>query len=130
MASVLVVDDDKQFRRMAKEILVQAGYEAAEAQDGQEALSLCQKGSFDLVIIDIFMPEKDGLEAINELRQDFPDIKVLAISGGVGKFQVDVLAMAKKFGAHQTITKPFDVEAFLNSVHAVLEQKAIHGPRN
>lgn len=120
MSFLLVVDDDDQVRRLVREMLVHAGHVVAEARDGEDALSQCQDESFDLVIMDIFMPKKEGLEAIKQLRQEFPAIKVLAMSGGVAKFQVDVLGMAKKFGAHQTITKPFDIDTFLKTVHEVL----------
>jgi CheY-like chemotaxis protein len=120
MGLLLVIDDDDQIRRLAKEILVNAGYAVTEARDGQEGLSVCQERSIDLVIMDIFMPNKEGLESIKELRQEFPDIKVLAMSGSVPRFALDVLAVAKKFGAHQILRKPFDVETLLETVKATL----------
>ncbi len=114
------MDDDDQCRRLLRDLLVNAGYAVEEARDGEEGLARCQEGSIDLVIMDIFMPNKDGLEAIKELRREFSGIKVLAISGGMSRFQVDVLVIAKKFGAHQTIRKPFDSETFLETVKATL----------
>lgn len=120
MGFLLIIDDDEQVRQLIKEILVNAKYAVIEARDGQEGISLCRQGLIDLVVLDIFMPNKEGLETIKELRQEFPDIKVLAMSGGSSRDSLGVLHIAERLGAHQTINKPFDVETFLETIKAIL----------
>ena len=82
MPSVLVVDDQDQVRQLIRETLEQAGYEVEEACDGKEGLDRYRVRSTDLVIMDILMPDQDGLETIMTLRQEFPDIRIIAMTGG------------------------------------------------
>jgi CheY-like chemotaxis protein len=77
MALILIIDDDNQFRAMLREMLERTGYEFLEASDGKEGLKLYRENPTDLI-----MPEKEGIETIIELRRDFPDVKIIAISGG------------------------------------------------
>jgi CheY-like chemotaxis protein len=100
-----------------------AGYEVAEAPDGTQGIRLYRQQPCDLVITDIIMPEKEGLETIRELRRDFPDVKILAISGG-GRIRPDeYLPLAKKFGAHRTLAKPFEQKELLEAVQELLEER-------
>ena len=82
MPNILVIEDDVQVRTMLRIMLEEAGYEVQEASDGKEGLSLFRQKHFDLIITDIIMPEKDGMETIIEMRHDYPDVKIIAISGG------------------------------------------------
>jgi YesN/AraC family two-component response regulator len=82
MANILIIDDDQQILNMLSQILKRAGYGVVEALDGKQGLKLYRENPTDLIITDIIMPEKEGLETIMELQRDFPDVKIIAISGG------------------------------------------------
>ncbi|HLA61423.1 MAG TPA: response regulator, partial [Nitrospiraceae bacterium] len=82
MPSILVVDDEDQIRKLIRETLEQAGYHVTEAHDGKEALQQYRLTPADLVIMDILMPDQDGLETTITLRREFPNVKVIAITGG------------------------------------------------
>ena len=82
MARILVIDDDDQILRTLHQVLEMEGHEVVDASNGKEGIKLFRENGADLIITDIVMPEKEGLETIMELRRDFPDIKVIAISGG------------------------------------------------
>ncbi len=122
MTRILVVDDEDLVRETLCNMLEDVGYEIVEAANGVEALHVFDEIEVDLVITDIFMPEKEGLETIAELRQRKPDVKVVAISGGGGDGKMDYLEFAKRFGARSILTKPFLREDVLRVVSAVLEQ--------
>ncbi|MDY6951804.1 MAG: response regulator [Thermodesulfobacteriota bacterium] len=117
---VLVIDDDVGIRTMLRRLLEGAGYEVTEAPDGNQGIYLYRQDPVDLVITDIIMPEKEGLETIRELRRDFPKVKIVAISGG-GRIRADeYLPMAEKFGADRTLAKPFDPKELLDAVHELV----------
>lgn len=118
---ILVIDDDAQVRVMLRWLLEGAGYEVVDAPDGQEGVRLFRQQPADLVITDIFMPEKDGLEVIQELTRDFPEVKIIAISGGGQTGKVDLLPHAEAFGALRTFQKPLDLRKLLNAVKELLE---------
>ncbi len=120
-AQILVIDDDKQIRRVLKEILENANYSVIEACDGEEGLSTCRKETVDLVITDILMPGKEGPETIRELSQEWPNLKVIAISGGFIS-NLDVVELAKKFLVNRVLYKPFDNEMLLDTVRDVLRE--------
>ncbi len=122
MPSILVVDDEDQIRHLIRETLEQAGYQVTEARDGKEALQQCRLAQADLIIMDILMPDQDGLETTSRLRREFPDVKVIAITGGsemVGT--LNFLDVAKMLGAHRTLQKPFEMKALLDAVHSELQ---------
>ena len=122
MANILIIDDDDQFREMLRQMLERAGYEVVEASDGKEGLKLFRENQVDLVITDIFMPEKEGLEVIMEFRRNFPDKKIIAISGGYRKITPEEsLKMAEAFGAKYTFKKPVDRQALLDAIKELLE---------
>ena len=120
MAVVLVIDDDKQIRLLIRRILENEGHTVHEAADGKNGILLLQQNSIDLVITDIIMPEKEGLETIIDIRHDFPKMKILAISGGGKTGLPDFLPAAKKFGAHKTLPKPFGKQELLEAVNDLL----------
>ena len=82
MALILIIDDDDQIRRVLRKTLERDGYDVADAPNGKEGIRLYRENPADLVITDIIMPEKEGIETIRELRRDFPEVKIIAISGG------------------------------------------------
>ena len=122
MTRILVVDDEELVRETLCFMLEEAGFEILEAADGVEALHVFDEHEVDVVVTDIFMPEKEGLETITELRQRKPDVKIIAISGGGGHVNLDYLEFAKTFGARSVLTKPFLREQVLSAVKAILEQ--------
>jgi two-component system chemotaxis response regulator CheY len=122
MPSILVVDDEEQIRRLIRETLEQDGYRVTEARDGKEALQQYRLAPADLVIMDILMPDQDGLETTDALRQEFPNVKVIAMTGGSDMIGIlNFLDVAKMLGAHRTIQKPFEMKALLETVQAELE---------
>ena len=120
MASILVVDDDPQIGKLLQKVLGRAGHEVVIAMNGNEGVRVFREGNFDLIITDLIMPEKEGLETIMELRQEFPDTKIIAMSGG-GRIGPDsYLKMANRLGAKKTLTKPFGCEDILSAVNGML----------
>lgn len=113
-ATILVVDDDAQVRRFIRTVLEGAGYVVAEAGAADEGLQLHQRAPASLVIADLLMPEKDGLELILELGREVPAVSILAITGGVGGW--DFLEVAKLFGAARTLAKPIEATRLLEAV--------------
>lgn len=120
MARVLIVDDDFQVREMLTIMLKRAGHEVAEAGNGNEAIQVCQDKAIDLVITDIIMPDKEGIETIVELRRDYPDIKIFAISGGGRVSPENYLKLAEKIGALKTFAKPFSKNQILSAIDEAL----------
>lgn len=117
---ILVIDDDEQVRILLKRIMEWAGYEVVEAENGRQGVRCQRSQSVDLVITDLIMPEQEGLETIRELRKDFPDLKIIAISGG-GRIDPETyLAAAGELGANRIFSKPFDIQVMLNTVRELL----------
>jgi len=119
MPSVLVVDDEEQVRQLIREALEQAGYEVEEASDGKEGLKRYRSRPTDLVIMDILMPDQDGLETIMTLHREFPNSRVIAMTGGSEVIGIlNFLDVAKMLGANRTLQKPFEVKTLLEAVAA------------
>jgi CheY-like chemotaxis protein len=121
MTEILVIDDDSQIRMLLRRILENEGYIVYEAADGKRGIDLLHIHNIELVITDIIMPEKEGLETILDIRHEFPNMKIIAISGGGKTGLPDFLPAAKKFGAHRTLPKPFGKSELLDAVNGVLE---------
>lgn len=120
MARILIIEDDVPVRMVIKRMIEAEGHEVVEASDGQTGIDMYRKSPTDLVITDIVMPNKEGLETIKELREDFPDIKIIAISGG-GKIQgKQYLELASKLGAMRTFEKPFTWKELMEAVGELL----------
>jgi DNA-binding response OmpR family regulator len=123
MARILVVDDDEMLRRAVRQVLESAGYDVIEAPDGEAGLRLCREHGADLVVVDIFMPERDGLEFIRALRAEAPQAKIVAMSGG-GRFgMIEVLGDAAVFGAARIFAKPFESRELLSAVGELLGER-------
>lgn len=121
MPSVLVVDDEDAIRQLIRETLEQAGYQVSDARDGKEGLARYRKAPADLVIMDILMPDQDGLESILTLRREFPNAKIVAITGGSDMIGIlNFLDVAKMLGARRTLQKPFEMKQLLDVVHGEL----------
>jgi len=120
MEKVLVIDDDSLVRDNIVRILERQGYQVLVASDGVRGLRMFRSEQPDLVITDVIMPEKDGIETIREIRGDCPDAKIIAISGGGRIGNVDFLKVAEKVGASEIIAKPFDPSVLVNVVSRCL----------
>ncbi|WP_028582434.1 response regulator [Desulfogranum japonicum] len=118
---ILVIDDDEQMRTLLRQVIEWAGYEVFEAEDGREGMVKQRQQPADLVITDLIMPEQEGLETITGLKKEYPDIKIIAISGG-GRIGPDAyLPAAKELGADRVFSKPFDVKELAQTVKELLE---------
>jgi len=122
MKRILIIEDDPEVRQLLKVLLTRSGYEVAEAEDGKAGIHAYRTQPCDLVITDLIMPRKEGLETIVDLRREFPDLKIIAISGGSRAGQVDYLNAAKLCGASHIFRKPFDNQDLLDSVRGLLEE--------
>jgi CheY-like chemotaxis protein len=120
MATILLVDDDEQFRSMLSAVLRRAGYEVEEACNGNEATMMYLGHQTDLVITDLIMPDKEGLETIREIRHNNPAARIIAMSGGGRKGSVDYLRVATAFGAQMVLDKPFSHREILEAIREVL----------
>jgi len=100
---ILVIDDDRIFRDTVSAVLKQAGFRIMGAVNGNEGLQICSENEIDIVITDIVMPDKEGIETIVELRNKYPEIKIIAMSGYPDLY----LDSAITFGADRIIKKPF-----------------------
>ncbi len=120
MARILVIDDNAQLRHILKETLTHAGHEFIEADAGELGMQLYKESPADLVIIDIILPKKGGLETIQELKRDFPKAKFIGISGGFQKKTDKNQALSELLGVEGTLSKPFNSEDLLKMVADVL----------
>lgn len=116
---ILLIDDEEPFRSVLKQVLQNAGYEVMEAANGAEGIRHFHEKPADIIITDIIMPEKEGIETIIELKKAYPQVKLIAMSGG-GWYGTDIdFDMAKKLGA-QTLSKPFALQELLDVVRELL----------
>jgi DNA-binding response OmpR family regulator len=120
VANILLVDDEEQLRSMLRLVLEEAGHAVQEASDGQKAVESFKNQQPDVVVTDLVMPNKEGIETIMELRRLRRDVKVIAMSGGGRNNANDYLTLAKRFGACITLTKPFGNQEILDAVTAAL----------
>jgi|SRR5919197_6153057 DNA-binding response OmpR family regulator len=120
MRRILVIDDHTEIRELLRVTLEAAGYDVAVAPNGREGLEIQRRRPAELVITDIFMPEQEGLETIQELREQTPRPKIIAMSGGGRLGTLEYLPAAREFGADRTLDKPFDCEAMLTAVREML----------
>jgi two-component system response regulator (stage 0 sporulation protein F) len=121
MARILVIDDSAAVRELLEQMLRLTGHDVAVAGNGKEGIDQLRRQPVELVITDLFMPEKEGLETIQELRRDFPNIAIIAMSGEPG--MPSLLGIAKRFGAVKTIEKPFDRTEMIAAVEEVLKSR-------
>ena len=121
MARILIIDDSDPFRTLLREILEREGFDVSEAANGDLGISEFHQMHPDLVITDIVMPEKEGIQTIRELKREAPDTKIIAISGG-GKHNnaPEYLQLALDFGADRTFPKPFDKQELLQTIRDLL----------
>ena len=117
---ILIADDDADVRSVLARHLASAGYEVLEAADGRGCLDVIRTTGVDLVIVDIYMPDVDGIAVIAQAHRDFPHVRILAISGGGTVPRERTLEIAQRLGAQRTLTKPFDRDELMASVRELL----------
>jgi len=117
---ILIIDDEEQIRSMLKIFFKKKGYEVETAADGRQGLQAIGQYSFDLVITDIIMPNKEGLETIRELRTRYADLKIIAMSGGGRIDPTTYLKMARDLGADHVFFKPIEMEELSIAVEQLL----------
>ncbi|MBT4089023.1 MAG: response regulator [Deltaproteobacteria bacterium] len=136
MARILLIDDDVSFQKMMKTVLVKAGHEVVTASNGVQGYQLFILQPCDLIVTDIFMPEKEGIHTIFDFKSEFPDVKIIAISGGgimaknidddvlqllnKGMESTEVLQLASDFGADEVMSKPIIIKKFLHLVNETM----------
>jgi CheY-like chemotaxis protein len=122
MKRVLIIDDDVQMRIMLKKTLERAGYEVVDADNGQKGIEAYKRKQTDVIITDLIMPGKDGMETIIELKREFPDVKIIAVSGGTRAMDPrDYLFYTTQAGVTHTFTKPFDPNEIIKAVQELSE---------
>ncbi len=125
LAKILIADDDAAVQTTVRLLLERAGHQVIAASDGRRALDQLEGGDFDLLFLDIFMPGMDGFETMRLVRQRYPSVQIIVISGhSIPSDQnpsPDFLTMATKLGAVRSLQKPFKPDALLQTVAACLE---------
>jgi DNA-binding response OmpR family regulator len=117
---ILVIDDNPAFRSSLAGTLGRGGYQVIMADDGEHGLAVFRKEKPDLVICDLIMPRRSGVDTIRQIRRESPAMKIIAVSGSGVMMNVDGLATALENGADEVIVKPFDSEDLLSRVTQVL----------
>jgi two-component system, chemotaxis family, chemotaxis protein CheY len=120
MSKILIIDDDPLVRSVIARVLRLEGHDLLVAVDGRRGVELFQSEHPELVITDIIMPEKEGLETIREIRAISPEAKIIAMSGGGRIGNADILAIAAEFGAREILGKPFEPSELTDSVQRCL----------
>lgn len=120
MAYILIIDDEEIVRTMLCQTLKHYGYEVASAANGKKGLEMYHTKPADLVITDIFMPQKEGISTIIELKKEFPNAKIIAMSGGGAHGYYEALDYARVLGAECVLAKPFSQEELMEAIKKLL----------
>jgi CheY-like chemotaxis protein len=123
MARILIIEDDEDDRHFLEEALVCAQHTVCSAPNGKVAMQLLREHQIDLVITDMVMPEMDGVETIVALRRDYPEIKIIAVSGSGAINSSNYLRLAKGLGAQFVMPKPFAASEVLDAIHSLLAKQ-------
>jgi CheY-like chemotaxis protein len=124
MAHILVIDDEQMLRRTLRALLERAGHSVMEAEDGLEGMNLFNTHRPDLVLTDIIMPNREGVETIGEMRRQAPELPIIAMSGGGSRGGDLFLTLAERLGATATLTKPIRQADLLAAVDRCLNPGA------
>lgn len=123
MATILLVEDDELVRDMLSQVLSRASHEVVQAANGDEALLSLQKHEPDIMITDIIMPKKSGITLISEVRNNHPNMEIIAISGGGRLDPMGYLDLSETLGASVSFEKPIDNTALLMAIDLLLHGK-------
>lgn len=121
MKKILIIDDEELIRLTIEDVLINEGYTVGTADNGEQGYQMQLKTGFDLVITDILMPVKEGIQTIKALRQKWPQLPIIAISGGGKIRNADYLDAARQVGANAVLAKPFTEEDILGVVRACFQ---------
>ena len=124
MAHILIIDDEPLMRTMLRDIFERQGHSVQEAPDGRAGLALWRQNPADVVLTDIFMPEKDGIEVILEIKRSRSETKIAVMTGGGQTRQLEMVPAAMILGADRAIQKPFDRKAILALIGNLLGERA------
>jgi CheY-like chemotaxis protein len=128
MAIIVIVDDDPTIRLIASEMLRHEDYAVVQASDGDEALEVVSILPVDLVVLDMLMPNRDGLETITQLKAAHPEVRILAISSGGQMGSGLLLRTALAFGADEALPKPLHADTFTRAVARILAGSVPEAP--
>lgn len=120
MKKILIVDDEPSVLKMLRKILKDDAKEIVEAENGEQALELCLQHDIDLIITDIVMPKKHGIDLIMGIKKDFPNMPIIAISGGGVTGRFNYLETAELLGANNVLHKPFEASELRATVHNII----------
>ncbi len=123
MATILVIDDDPQICDVLEQVLEKEGHRVFTALNGEEGIRLYRQHLPELIILDILMPEKEGLETILDLRREFPNVNVIAMSAASEGAKINLLELAQRLGAQYRMAKPFQIQTVIELVNTALEPK-------
>jgi len=131
MARIIVIDDEQDVCEVLREVLERAGFEVETAASSDDGLELLRNNGADIVITDIIMPGKDGVETVNDIRKEFPNTRVIVISGGGNVIPMEHEQsatrasdnLASTTGADVTLTKPFDRREILDAVKELIASR-------
>ncbi len=121
MAHLLVIDDNPEFREILRRHLETNGHSVTLAVNGEQGLELLGRGHFDIVLTDILMPQRDGVEVLREAKRRWPDLPVIAISGGGWIGATELLSMAERLGADKVLQKPVRRDDLIKAVDEALQ---------
>jgi CheY-like chemotaxis protein len=122
---VLLIEDQQLVRKMVRNMLERSGHEVTEAENGLSGIDQLKHGAFELVITDIVMPEMDGIEMLTMLRQQYPDLKTIAMSGGGRTSNSDLLRAAKEVGVSAVLHKPFTLASLTAAIEMALDGRQV-----
>ena len=121
MARILIIDDDAAIGEALRHLLSSEGYEVQSVTDSKEGVKMIYEQEFDLAIVDIFMPEKSGLEIIQEVNKARPKVKLIAMTAFGAQDDIDMGSFAERYGAIHYFEKPFDKQDVLTKVNEALQ---------
>jgi CheY-like chemotaxis protein len=122
--SILLIDDEPALRDILSRVLKEAGHLVTGAANGKEASKVLGGAAFDVVLTDVIMPEKDGMQMISEVRKNFPEVRIVAMSGGGHVPRDQYLKIAKGLGAHAVLEKPFSNQQLLATIESLAPSPA------
>ena len=120
MGKILLIDDDREVRLSIRTVLESVGHEVVDCASAIEGIDAAKNNAFDTAIVDLILPDMDGLEAIGEMRKSVPDLKVIAISGGGEMLKKSYLPAAEAFGAVASLEKPFEAQVLIDTVDSII----------
>jgi CheY-like chemotaxis protein len=123
MATILVIDDDPQICDVLVQALQNEGHQVRSALNGEEGIRSYRQQLPDLVLLDILMPEKEGLETILDLRREFPHVIIIAMSAASEAAKINLLELAQRLGAQYRLSKPFQLQTVIELVNTALSKK-------